>query len=377
MTGTHDEPTASFIDAVKRGDAVALRELLTSQPALRNQLDANLFSFDAPALVIAASRNDRPTLDALLDAGANPNAKSGWWAGGFGALHVAADAALAEHLVSRGVQIDAHAAAHHGWLDKLRILVERTPALVHARGGDGQTPLHFAKTVEIAEYLLSHGAEIDARDVDHGGTPAQWAVKGRHDVVRLLMDRGATADAFMAAAAGDLDWLKNALLADPSLLRARVDDRAFRDPPGGGVHIYQHVIGKDATLLHAAALHDQPAVAEFLVAVGHDANPRGGYDDATPLHVAAWHNRAAVASKLLDLGADRDARSGRIHDSTPLGWAIVAGSAETVDVFLSRGAPMRTHYLRDAQRGAAGAFASYAHARPGAYAQIIDRLTRA
>ena len=41
------------------------------------------------------------------------------------------------------------------------------PALVHARGGDGQTPLHFASSVEIAAYLLDQGTDIDARDVDH------------------------------------------------------------------------------------------------------------------------------------------------------------------------------------------------------------------
>ena len=53
------------------------------------------------------------------------------------------------------------------------------PQLVHARGGDGQTPLHFASTVEIAEYLLDQGADIDARDVDHVSTPAQYMVKAR------------------------------------------------------------------------------------------------------------------------------------------------------------------------------------------------------
>ena len=50
-------------------------------------------------------------------------------------------------------------------------------ALIHARGGDGQTPLHFASTVEVAKFLVEKGADIDARDVDHESTPAQYMLR--------------------------------------------------------------------------------------------------------------------------------------------------------------------------------------------------------
>lgn len=373
----HDDQAKPLVDAVKRGDADGVRAAVERDPSLRARLNDPLFSFDAPALVAAAWRNDRAVIDALLDAGADPNARSGWWAGPFGALHAVSDAALAEHLISRGTVVDAHAAAKHGWVDRLKALVEKDPFVVHQRGGDGQMPLHFAKTVEIAEYLLSKGAEIDARDLDHGGTPAQWAIGGRHDVVRFLMSRGTTADVFMASSVGEMDWLKNALLADPTLLKARVDDQRFPNPPNGGGHIYQYVIGRDATLLHAAAQHDQPAVVEFLVAIGLDPNVRGGYDDGTPLHVAAWHNRAAAASKLLDMGGDPELDSGKIHQNTPLGWAVVAGSVEVVELLLSRGVTMRDHYFADARKGMQGAFRDYAHPRAGAYEAILERLLRA
>jgi ankyrin repeat protein len=372
----YDPLTQRFIATVKSGDAAALRSLLTREPSLHGKVSSPLFSFDSPALVAAASRNDRAMIDALLDAGADPGVKSGWWAGGFGALHSTSDPALAEHLVSRGAVVDAHAAAKHGWIDRLKALVEREPSLVHERGGDGQTPLHLAKTVEIADYLLSKGSEIDARDLDHGGTPAQWAVGGRHEVVRFLMSRGATADAFMAASVGEMDWLKNALLGDPVLLKARVDDKTFLNPPNGGGHIYQYVIGCDATLLHAATQHDQPAVVELLVSIGLDANVRGGYDDGTPLHVAAWHNRVATATKLLELGADPELDSGKLHRNTPLGWAIVAGSVEVVDLLVSRGVGMRDHYAADAKKGIQGAFREYAQPRAGAYEAILERLMR-
>ena len=40
----------------------------------------------APALIAAVHRENREMIDALLGAGANINARSRWWAGGFGVL---------------------------------------------------------------------------------------------------------------------------------------------------------------------------------------------------------------------------------------------------------------------------------------------------
>jgi hypothetical protein len=42
--------------------------------------------------------------------------------------------------------------------------------IVHFRGVNGQTPLHCASTIEIADYLLEHVVDIDARDVQHEST---------------------------------------------------------------------------------------------------------------------------------------------------------------------------------------------------------------
>jgi hypothetical protein len=51
---------------------------------------------------------------------------------------------------------------------------------------------------------LDHGARIDARDEDHDSTPAQWRIDESPDVARFLLERGAKADIFLAAAIGDL-----------------------------------------------------------------------------------------------------------------------------------------------------------------------------
>ena len=84
-------------------------------------------------------------MDALLDLGADLNAKSRWWAGGFGVTHVA-EPELAAYAVERGAVVDIHAASRLGHFDRRAQTDRADPSLVHARGGDGQTPLHFAKT---------------------------------------------------------------------------------------------------------------------------------------------------------------------------------------------------------------------------------------
>ena len=77
------------------------------------------------------------------------------------------------------------------------------------------TPLHVAPTTGVAEYLLEHGADIDARDVDHESTPAQYMLDDRQDVARYLISRGCQTDILMATALGDLDLVRKHLDADP------------------------------------------------------------------------------------------------------------------------------------------------------------------
>ena len=89
--------------------------------------------------------------------------------------------------IKRGAVVTVHAAARLGMIDRLKELIAGDPALVNARGGDGQTPLHFASTIEISAYLLDQGADINARDVDHESTPAQYMVRSRPEIARYLI----------------------------------------------------------------------------------------------------------------------------------------------------------------------------------------------
>ena len=93
-----------------------------------------------------------------------------------------------------------------------------------------------------------------------------------------------------------------------------------------------------------------------LLKAGMDVNIRGDYDDCTPLHMAAWSDNPEAAKTLIDNGAGIDLNTGEIHNNSPAGWAIVAGSADTLEVLFDHGAEMRDYYLRDAKLALDGEF---------------------
>jgi ankyrin repeat protein len=256
-------PAEALKAAVSDSDTVRVREVLERHPELRSKIDDPLpnYGFGENALFAAVQRSDRATIDVLLRAGANIRKRTEWWAGGFGVMDDC-DPTMVEFLTERGAVIDAHAASRLGMLPRLRELVSADPALVHARGGDGQTPLHFASTIEIAEFLLSQGADINARDVDHESTAAQYMLrvgqkrhypKDRQDVARYLVARGCQTDILMAAALGDANLVRQHLDRDPNCIRMSVSEAWFpkQNPRAGGT-IYIWTLGAHRTA-HAAA----------------------------------------------------------------------------------------------------------------------------
>ena len=120
-----DDPMEALTAAIKANDAPLLRQVLEQYPALKSKLDEPLpsYSFDTPALIAAVHKENREMIDALLDAGANINARSRWWAGGFGVLDMSS-AELTPYLIERGAYVDIHAAARLGMFDRLKGSVE-------------------------------------------------------------------------------------------------------------------------------------------------------------------------------------------------------------------------------------------------------------
>jgi len=225
-------PIERFDAAVRAGQAEQAQELLAGHADICACIDEPRFDFDSPA--IHQGKKNLPLVDVLLRHGADINARSRWWAGGFGILESGLTLDEARPLIARGARVTPWAAAGLGLLNELKELVRADPDVVHARGGDGKTALHGAANAKIAEFLLDNGAELETRDVDHGATPLQYLINDEVSA-RLLLDRGASLDIFAAVALNDLGLMARCLRADPACVEARIGRPPFIAPGG---HIY-------------------------------------------------------------------------------------------------------------------------------------------
>jgi ankyrin repeat protein len=268
-------PVDQFLQAITAGDVERVRALLDMHVEVREAVNAPTGDFGSRP--IAHAKKNLPLFDLLMSYGADPNLKSEWAPGGFGLLEVDCTPEDAAPLIARGVTVDVFAAAHLGMFDRVTALVEGDPSLVQARGGDGKTALHCATTVEIAEYLLNHGADIDARDVDHESTPAQYLVREAPAVTRLLIERGAWVDIFMAVGLGDAALVERCLRDDPEALEHRTWHgryRIGRDDHGAPAHarsdagrgdIYRWVFDHNVSALDVAASLGNDAILQLLL----------------------------------------------------------------------------------------------------------------
>lgn len=364
-----------FKAVIEAGDSVALESLLKGKPALRKRINEPMFTFDTQPIV-QASRHPQAgkLLPVLVRYGADPNIRSKWWAGGFSALDGATGKNV-DLLVQLGAKFDVWSAAAHGRIDVLRTLLDENPDLVNAPGGDGECPLHFASTPEIAELLIERGADLERRDVDHEGTPLQYQVNNP-DVLRVLLRHGAKPDIFTAVALDDVELARQILRDDPAMANARVGEGSFVTNKSNGGHIYCYRLGNHKTphevaaergcrtvldellknvssarrLIAAAWLEDADLVAQILREhpnvgreIGADARSitdaaqagrtetvrlllEAGLDPTTPgmdsgsaLHVACWFGHAGTVRLLVDR-VPLDLKDAN-HGSPPLGWA--------------------------------------------------------
>lgn len=378
---TPADPLEALALAVTADDVGRARSLLARTPALARRLEEPMPGGDFGERILnrAVRNRSRAMIDLLLEHGADIDGRSHWWAGSFGVLDNCTPA-LAPFLIERGATVDANAASRLGMLDRLEALVAANPDAVHARGGDGQTPLHVAKNLEVARFLVEHGADVNARDVDHESTPAQYLIQDRADVVEYLVGQGSETDLLLAVALGDVDLVRRHLDARPETIGMRVSREWFpmTNPHAGGI-IYIWTLGNqktahmvardrghadvlallverspaavrfadacvagdevtvaamlaaepglprtlsanDLSVLVTAAWEGQLATVKRLLAAGWPVDARG-HNGATALHTAAWHGQADMVRELLRHGAPLDVRDGEFN-ALPLGWAV-------------------------------------------------------
>ena len=345
-------PRTEYIESVNKGDANRVKSLLAANDALLEFIDAPWFAFDAPAVVFAASVVNRPLVEVLLDAGADIDAKSSWWAGGTSALQHAAgsmlgyNTELAEYLIERGATVDAHSAAGLDMYDRLAALIRENLDVVNAPGCDGMSPLHFAATPRIAELLLKHGADINLRDRDHYGTAAQWTMRRRPEVCRYLLEQGAEADIVLYCAMGYVEHAKAEFEKNPELLNLRINVKSpkgyviptlaspqIAEVPGG--HVYAYQVGPTMPLLEIALQSKQMAIVDLLIDAGYEINLRDWY--VLVGQGPKWFD--AFVKGLLTKGWNINARQKhRRRMWTPLHWVAQRGLTNGVACLLANGA---------------------------------------
>lgn len=346
-------PVELFKTAVEEGKVHHVRQLLQSNPNLTAIINEPMFGFKSPAAHVA--RTNLELLDLLLAHGADLNARTSWEKGGFGVLEQV-NPEQAAPLIARGARIDVWAAANLGMMPELVALIADDSSLVNAKGGDGKRPLHFARTIPIARFLLEHGAEIDASDDDHDSTPAQHLIGDRPDVAGDLIAHGAKSDLLLAAALGDVALVRQHLDADPEAIGMRVDQDWFPmiDTAANGGHIYQWTLGFHVSAFDVARKRGHVEVLELLLKragpldrlldalwCGDDARADAVLA-ASPQLVAraperalrqvadaARNNNLAAVTAMLRRGFPVTSRSQ--HGATPLHWAAFHGNAAMVE----------------------------------------------
>ena len=163
----------------------------------------------------------------------------------------------------RTTQLMAQAATS-GDVEAVVELLQSDPLLVHGHSRDGWTPLHLAAHFghrQVAEALLAHGADVNARaSNDLGTTPLLWAVMGQDlAVVTLLLDHGADVNA--ATTAGSTPLHKAAVLSNAALVRLLL---------ARGANVNARNSGGQTPLTHALFQGHDEVVALLQQHVGSD-----------------------------------------------------------------------------------------------------------
>ncbi len=170
-----------------------------------------------------------------------------------------------------------HKAAYKGDLKKVKEIIDRDPNEINVQDAQGFTPLHLASGkghIEIVEFLLNHGADIES-EIFNGDTPllvaARYARHGQYETIKTLLEHGAKVN-----------------------------------------HKDKH--GRAA--LHDAAMYSGKEVINLLISYGADVNARDKHQ-STPLHQAAMLNNIEAAKALVEHGADIFAKNYHDYSKPP------------------------------------------------------------
>ena len=315
--------------------------------------------YETILLHLASYQGTPEILEMLFNYGVKLNAKNHW---SETALHVVSrgrqdsqgGARVAKLLLEHGVGVNTrrrdhctplHVASCFGKLEIVRLLLDHG-ADSNAETRLGLKLLHQVSFgmyecqedgVRIAELLLTHGAEVDARNKDHW-TPLHIACQnGKLEIVHLLLDNGAEVNA------ETVDGLKPLHFLSYGEYRSQED----------GVRVARLLLERGAdvntrrndhrTPLHVASYYGNIEIVRLLLDHGADpeANAEGNMGEK-PLHKVSYgkyrspEDGVRIAQLLLEHNADVNTR--RNNRQTPLHIASYFGIVEMVRLLLDRGA---------------------------------------
>jgi ankyrin repeat protein len=197
--------------------------------------------------------------------------------------------------VFSAISQDIHQAAKSGEFEKVKASIEEDHGLVNAKDDRGRTPLHLAAEsghIEIVEFLISSGAEINVADVN-SNTPLHYtATAGKVEAAEFLLAKGAEVD-------------------------ARNHEKC--------------------TPLHLAASFNHKPIMKLLIEKGAEVDSKE-YRGGTPLLLSVWRAGDLEAAKMLvNHGADINVK---IEGTwvTPIAMAAQYGYRDIVDYFIDKGA---------------------------------------
>ena len=210
----------------------------------------------------------------------------------------------------------------------------------------GATPLTWATLfnhVEVAEFLIQKGADVNAKNRT-GGTSLHGAVfLGHADVAALLIKKGADVNARNAKGetpldVSKMDWETTQLIA--SWLEIELDQDTVEAGRTAVVEMLQQYSSTDISrsgddMCSAVRRGDIEAVKELL-AKGADTNTGDSQFGVSPLSWAALLGQTEIAELLIQNGADVN---GRDRDGgTALHGAAFLGHVDTAELLVRKGA---------------------------------------
>lgn len=241
---------------------------------------------------------------------------------------IAQSVEIAELIMQKGMDVNTqddngetalHLAVGNDDIDIVKALIEHNADVNSiSENGESGTPLHHVVSREIAEYLLSRGADVDTQD-SYGHTPLHEAVtEGNVDVVSTLIDHGADINVRSHSGWTPLHWAVWG--RRKSVVRLLLSK---------GADVNARVLGYGCTTGWTPSYWT--STSSFL----KDADETKVKTGWTPLHLAAIQGDAGIVRVLLSEGADPNIAADSL--CTPLHWARLMKKDNAAEILIAHG----------------------------------------